>query len=234
MKLEVKLKYYSKGYVVLKKVLNKQDLTNCKRQLINSYQKIFKKEIDSKNIHKFLAKCEHDKDWDRMYVAFKDVCKSKSFNKITKKLEALTKKIFNVSTRPLSLGYAIGIKDSKRTSYDWHQEKTYYSKIKKNTFHYQFPFFGKCSKSNGTMSVLEGSHSIGEISNYSYYRKFKKGVHSFIPKDIKLIKKHFKEKFINIEVGDVCIFHENIIHRSNVNKTNKIRFAGIQRQESIK
>ena len=56
MKLEVKLKYYSKGYVVLKKFINKQDLNNCKRELINNYKKVFKKEKQLKNIYNFLAK----------------------------------------------------------------------------------------------------------------------------------------------------------------------------------
>ena len=47
------------------------------------------------------------------------------------------------------------------------------------------------------------------------------------------MKKYFKEKFLNMNVSDVCIFHEHLIHRSNINKTNKIRFAGINRQLAI-
>jgi len=233
MNEELKYKYYSKGFVIIKNVLRKKDLDECKKQILNSYKRVFNKELDYKNIHNFLTKCENNKEWDKMYVAFKDVCKSKSFLNISKKLEVLSSKFFNTRTKLITTAYAIGIKNSKRTSYDWHQEKTYYSKIKKKTFHYQFPFFEKCYKSNGTMSVLEGSHSLGEILNYSYNRKFKRGVYSYIPKDIKLIKKYFREKFLNMDLGDVCIFHENIIHKSNINKTNKIRFAGIVRQQAI-
>ena len=233
MNEELKYKYYSKGFVIIKNVLRKKDLDECKKQILNSYKRVFNKELDYKNIHNFLTKCENNKEWDKMYVAFKDVCKSKSFFNISKKLGALSKKFFNTRTKLITAAYAIGIKNSKRTSYDWHQEKTYYSKIKKKTFHYQFPFFEKCYKSNGTMSVLEGSHSLGEILNYSYNRKFKRGVYSYIPKDIKLIKKYFREKFLNMDLGDVCIFHENIVHRTNVNKTNKIRFAGIIRQQAL-
>lgn len=233
MNEELKYKYYSKGFVILKNVLRKKDLDECKKQILNSYKKIFNKELNYKNIHNFLTECENNKEWDKMYVAFKDVCKSKSFLNIAKKLEVLSSKFFNTRTKLITTGYAIGIKNSKRTSYDWHQEKTYYSKIKQKTFHYQFPFFEKCYKSNGTMSVLEGSHALGEILNYSYNRKFKKGVYSYIPKDIELIKKYFREKFLNMDLGDICIFHENIIHKSNINKTNKIRFAGIIRQQAI-
>ena len=54
-----------------------------------------------------------------------------------------------------------------------------------------------------------------------------------MPNDIKLMKKFFKEKFLIMDLGDVCIFHEHIIHRSNKNKTNKIRFAGINRQQVL-
>ena len=231
MNLKLKYEYYSKGYVVIKNVLNKKDLHECRKQLLISYKKIFNQNITYKNIHKLLTEYEDKKEWDKMYDAFKDVCKSRPFLKISKKLEAVSKNFFNVKTKTLTCAYAIGIKNSKRTGYDWHQEKTYYSKIKKKTFHYQFPFFEKCNKSNGTMSVLESSHSLGEIANYSYNRKFKKGVYSYIPDDIKLMKKYFKERFLSMDIGDVCIFHEHIIHRSNVNKTNKIRFAGINRQQ---
>lgn len=233
MNKELKYKYYSKGYIVLKGILSKKDLDDCKKQLLISYKKIFNKELDYKNLHVFLTKCERNKEWDKMYVAFKEVCKSKSFYNISKKLEIFSKNFFNVKTKPVTASYAIGIKNSKRTSYNWHQEKTYYSKIKKDTFHYQFPFFEKCSKSNGTMSVLEGSHTIGRILDYTCSRKFKKGVPSYIPKDIKLMKKHFKEKYLNMDLGDICIFHENIVHKTNVNKTNKIRFAGIIRQQAL-
>ncbi|WP_440692185.1 phytanoyl-CoA dioxygenase family protein [Candidatus Pelagibacter sp. HIMB1695] len=233
MILRLKYDYYSKGYVIIRNVLNKKDLDKCKDQLILSYKKILRENINYNNIHELLTKYEKNKEWDKLYIAFKDACQSKPFLRMSKKLENLTKNFFNVKTKTLTCAYAIGIKNSKRTSYDWHQEKTYYSKIRKKTFHYQFPFFEKCIKLNGTMSVLEGSHTLGEISNYTYNRKFKKGVYSYIPKDIKLMQKYFKEKFLNMNIGDVCIFHENLIHRSNINKTNKVRFAGINRQQAI-
>ena len=54
---------------------------------------------------------------------------------------------------------AIGLNDNlKRISYDWHQEKPYYSDI--TTIHFQFPILNQCTKKNGTMSVLSGSHKI--------------------------------------------------------------------------
>ena len=83
MNKELKYKYYSKGFVILKNVLRKKDLDECKKQILNSYKKIFNKELNYKNIHNFLTECENNKEWDKMYVAFKDVCKSKSFLKFS-------------------------------------------------------------------------------------------------------------------------------------------------------
>ena len=81
------------------------------------------------------------KEWDKMYDAFKNARNSKAFLKISKKLEALTKNFFNIKTKKLTCGYAIGIKNSQRTNYNWHQEKTYYSNIKKKNFSLSISFF---------------------------------------------------------------------------------------------
>ena len=84
------------------------------------------------------------------------------------------------------------------------------------------------------MSVLEGSHQMGRIENINYKRKNKNSVYSYVPKKINHFKKIYKEKFINLKLGDVCIFHQNIIHRSNINITKKVRFAGIVRLAVLK
>jgi hypothetical protein len=38
-----------------------------------------------------------------------------------------------------------------------------------------------------------------------------------------------KRNFFNMKLTDLAIFHENLIHKSNKNFTNKIRFSGIIR-----
>ena len=138
MNRSAKYQYYSKGYVVIKNVLNRRDLNECKKQTILSYNKILDKNINYKNIHKLLTEYENKKEWDKMYDAFNNVRNSKAFLKISKKLETLTKNFFNIKAKKLTCGYAIGIKNSKRTSYNWHQEKTYYSK---KNFSLSIPFF---------------------------------------------------------------------------------------------
>lgn len=140
-------------------------------------------------------------------------------------------KLFDLKTKTISTGYAIGVKNSLRTSYNWHQEKSYYKKI--DTIHFQFPFLNACTKKNGTMSVLQGSHTLGVINNTNYKRLHKKSIYSHIPKEIPKMKKFYKEKHLVMKIGDICVFNQNIVHRSNKNLSNKIRFAGISRQKII-
>ena len=84
MNIKAKYQYYSKGYVIIKNVLNRRDLNECKRQLILSYNKSLDKNINYKNIHKLLTEYENKKEWDKMYDAFKNARNSKAFLKISK------------------------------------------------------------------------------------------------------------------------------------------------------
>ena len=131
----------------------------------------------------------------------------------------------------INAGLNIGIKDSKRTAYRWHQEKPYYKNI--STIHFQFPILNAFSKKNGTMSVLSGSHKLGFIKKTITSQQHKKSVYSYIPKDIRKIEKKFVEKSIIMKLKDIVVFDENVLHRSNKNLTNKIRFAGTVRCQII-
>ena len=224
-------RYLTNGYCIIKNFLNKSELKQCRDEIIKSYKKELNNQINYNNIDKLLHFHEKKKDWDKMYIALKNASKSAPFKKISKKFKSLSKKIFKLNTKTINVGYAIGMKATNRTSYDWHQEKSYYSQIE--TIHYQFPFFRSLNKKNGTMSFLEKSHILGTIKNLRNNKRHKKAISTLIPNDIKNIKNFCDEKFLNIKLGDVCIFHQNIIHRSNSNMTSKIRFAGIVRQSVL-
>ena len=94
-------------------------------------------------------------------------------------------------------------------------------------------FFLPLRKSNGTMSVLTGSHKIGFIKKVKNVKLSKKSINSFVPKNITALKKKYSEKFINMNLRDVVLFNENIIHKTNNNISNKIRFACIIRFAEI-
>lgn len=227
MNQNFKFEYTKNGYYIFRDVLNRTELKKCRNALIKIYNQELDKRIDDKNFDKLISKHEQKKNWDKMYLAFSKINMSQPFVKIVKRLKSFTKKNFQIQTKKITSAYAIGIKGSTRTNYEWHQEKSYYPNH--DIINYQFAFLRSLNKNNGTMSVLEGSHLLGKISKLNYMRKHKKSTYSYVPKEIKKIKNYYKEKFIKLNVGDVCVFHENILHKSNINKTNKVRFAGVVR-----
>jgi len=83
------------------------------------------------------------------------------------------------------------------------------------------------------MSILSGSHKLGFIKKTITNQRHKKSVYSYIPKDIRKIEKKFVEKSIIMKLKDIVVFDENVLHRSNKNLTNKIRFAGTVRCQII-
>ena len=108
----------------------------------------------------------------------------------------------------------------KRNSLDWHQDSSYYEMTS--------PKFnsGVCwisitnnTKLNGTLQFLPGSHIKG-----FYYSKKNKSKQN-VSEQNKLIVKKKKIKNLNSNSGDVSFFHINMIHKSGVNTSKKIRFT---------
>ena len=232
-KLLYKKNFTRDGYVIIRNFLNKKDISKLKKDLIDSYKKNLNKNITKRSIDNIIVKYEKDKRWDELYYAFKKYNNSRIFKEISKKFSKLAI-IFiekKKKTKLINAGINIGIKNSKRTAYKWHQEKPYYKNI--STIHFQFPILNAFSKKNGTMSVLTGSHKLGFVKKITTSQPHKKSVYSYIPKNIKKIEKKFVEKAIIMKLKDIVVFDENVLHRSNKNLTNKVRFAGTARYKII-
>jgi ectoine hydroxylase-related dioxygenase (phytanoyl-CoA dioxygenase family) len=220
-------KFSKDGYVVIKNFFNQREINDFEKQLLSTYSKYLNVSLNKKNIHSTVLSNESNGNHDSLYKALISYTKKKPFKSASKKLTKLSKLFFNKNFKPIASGMAIGINKSKRTAYEWHQEKPYYKEI--STIHYQFPILNLCNRINGTMSVLAGSHNLGFIKEVVNLKFSKKSINSFVPKRIKQIKKKYPEKFINMKLTDVVLFNENIVHRSNSNISNKVRFAGIIR-----
>ena len=79
------------------------------------------------------------------------------------------------------------------------------------------------------MSVLKGSHTLGFQENLNNYKIHNKAINSFVPKNITKLKKDFKEVHVNLNKNDLVIFSQFLLHKTNNNNTNKIRFAANMR-----
>lgn len=231
-KMNKEKSYFEKnGYVILKDFLSIKETGDLKKMLIDGYKKYLEVDVSEDNISQKIVDYEKKGFHDQLYSAFKAIHSSSYFKKIGQKLSEFSKKELNLNTKLINTGYAIGIKDAKRTAYDWHQEKPYYKNI--NTIHFQFPMIYPCNEKNGTMSVLEGSHTLGYIKDVSNVKLDKKSVNSFVPKQMDEYLDIYPEKSINMSLRDVAIFDQNIIHRTNKSYVEEVRFAGIIRLEVI-
>lgn len=226
-----KHEFFKNGYSIIKNFLSPEDVENFKYMLVDGYGAILKENITLENISKVISKYEKDGLYDKLYEAFKNNISSHHFVKMGKKFSNYVSKNFGLNTKLISTGYAIGIKDAKRTSYDWHQEKPYYDK--EETIHLQFPMIYPCNEKNGTMSVLEGSQKLGYVKETSSIQQGKKTVYSYVPKKITDYINVYPERYINMSIRDAAIFDQNLIHRTNKNSVDDVRFAGIVRLQVI-
>ena len=60
----------------------------------------------------------------------------------------------------------------------------------------------------------------------------KKSINTLKPSNIEKIKNKYVKKHIAMNLGDACMFNENIVHRSNKSYTKMIRFVPIIRLKS--
>ena len=227
-----KNKFSKNGYVIIRNFFNMKEIDLFESHLLRVYSKHLNVNLNKKTIHSTVLEHENKKNYNTLYKALKSYCKTKPFKLTSVKLRKLSKLFFDNNYKHITSGMAIGMNKSKRTSYNWHQEKPYYKDI--STIHYQFPIFNACKSSNGTMSVLAGSHNLGFIKKVNNIKLSKKSINSYIPKEIKTIKNKYSEKFINMNLKDIVLFNENLIHRTNNNISNKVRFAGIIRLREYK
>ncbi|MDH5575976.1 MAG: phytanoyl-CoA dioxygenase family protein, partial [Nitrospirota bacterium] len=78
------------------------------------------------------------------------------------------------------------------------------------------------TRENGCLKILEGSHKMGRIDHV-----FDDGVSDsgVCPERLEVIKKRLPEVFVELESGDVVMFHCNTLHGSDDNESSHSRIA---------
>ena len=221
--------FHKNGYCVIKNKIPYKNLKNIEKNFFFTYSKLLNTRVNKKNYSDIVLNFERSKKFDELYAALNKFSSSREMLSLNNFFKKILISIFKKNFKLVGTGMAIGLNNSARTAYRWHQEKPYYPKIK--TIHFQFPILTECNKKNGTMSVLSGSNKEGFIKSVKNIKKHKKSVNSFVPTNIKKLKKKYKEKFIEMKRKDLVMFHENIIHKTNKNISSKIRLACIFRYE---
>ena len=91
-----------------------------------------------------------------------------------------------------------------------------------------FPFLRPSTIRNGTMSALEGSHVEGPLPSWRS-KASDNSYTDFVPENLEELKLKYVEVAFHLELGDVVLFHKDLVHKSNANKSAALRPPGVIR-----
>jgi hypothetical protein len=123
----------------------------------------------------------------------------------------------------------LGIPADERLTYSWHQESSYIPTVS-NLYNVWIPLFNESTSKNGAMSVLTGSNKLGQVE---YNRIDKPNGFCDLTIDVEKLTPKYPEHFCHITPGDGILFDKNLIHRSNLNISDKVRFSLVIRSGYI-
>jgi ectoine hydroxylase-related dioxygenase (phytanoyl-CoA dioxygenase family) len=114
-----------------------------------------------------------------------------------------------------------------RLVYNFHQESNYMKGFS-DIINVHYPLLRTSNAQNGTMSILPGTHKLGTLE-YQKSRNSKDSYTDLLPKNMSEIIGSFPELHCYLEVGDVILFHKDLVHKSNYNSSALCRPVGIYR-----
>ncbi|XP_041370445.1 L-proline trans-4-hydroxylase-like [Gigantopelta aegis] len=104
----------------------------------------------------------------------------------------------------------------------WHQDYGYwyqYGCLKPDMLT-MFIAYDKCTKENGCLEILVGSHQYGRVDHLMI-----SGQQGADPKRVGHIAKHTESQFVELNPGDALFFHCNVLHQSQPNTSPNRRWA---------
>lgn len=116
----------------------------------------------------------------------------------------------------------------ERFDYPWHQDGAYYSWAK-DMLTLWFPVNRAVKRETGTISLIPGSHCAQSRGTKTYV---KHGFFRQIESEINSAEAE-KETFVEIDAGDCCLMHGDLVHRSVPNRSNSPRVAGVLRLVNV-
>lgn len=225
-KSEMKDFYEAYGYITLKNVIPSELLAEIRNDLTTIFSK-YSTTNDNPVDSAILSLDKSDKP--KLYEFHIATSKCVSFKATSAFFSNLLKGISGSDAPVLEIasGWLLSIAKDGRLVYDFHQESNYMKGFR-DIFNVHYPLFRTSTLDNGTMSILPGSHHYGTLS-FSKSRISNDSYTDLIPTDINEITSELPELHCYLELGDVVIFHKDLIHKSNFNGSSLCRPVGVSR-----
>lgn len=218
--------YDAYGYISLKSVIPSDLLADIRSDLsaiFGTYSTDRAHPVDSAILN--LDKADKPKLYELHIAASKCVsfkATSVFFSKLLKGISGNDSPVLEIAA-----GFLLSIAKDNRLVYDFHQESNYMKGFG-DIFNVHYPLFRTSTTDNGTMSILPSSHHQGTLS-FSKRRISTDAYTDLIPTNIDEITSELPELHCYLEVGDVVIFHKDLIHKSNFNASSLCRPVGVSR-----
>jgi ectoine hydroxylase-related dioxygenase (phytanoyl-CoA dioxygenase family) len=119
----------------------------------------------------------------------------------------------------------LGLPADERLTYSWHQESSYVPTVS-TVYTLWTPLFNPSTIENGAMSVLSGTHKLGNIG---YTRVDKPQGYCDLVVNTKELVLKYPEHFCCNSPDDGILFDKDLVHRSNFNATDKVRVSLVLR-----
>lgn len=108
-------------------------------------------------------------------------------------------------------------------AWEWHQDYGYWYRnefLLPNQLISVMTALTKATKENGCLQVLKGSHKTGRFEHFFVGEQRGADMHF-----VNLAMKHFELQYVELEPGDVLIFHSNLLHTSAANDSDFARWS---------
>ncbi len=143
-----------------------------------------------------------------------------------KLIEKSIKTLFNIEESPYYVMYNVCRMDppsDKKYILPWHQES--FSTIPEvQSVQLWAPLIGSNNAENGSIDILVGSHVGGVIPHYLKQSEDGDYTTFFLKNDQININK-YKKITVDMSPGQALLFHPNLIHKSNTNNSNRVRYS---------
>ncbi|MCL0045709.1 phytanoyl-CoA dioxygenase family protein [Nitrospinaceae bacterium] len=223
---EMQVFYSRYGYITLKRHIPSEYI----EYVVNDLKTIFEPYASDKQNPVDSAIINLDKkDKKHLYELHMAALKLTSLKRLTFFLGETVKSISggNAPVLEIVTSFLLNMPKDDRLVYDFHQESSYMKGFG-DIFNVHYPLFRTSTIENGTMSILPGTHKLGNLE-YEKSRKSNDSYTDLLPKNISEIIGSYPELHCYLEVGDVIFFHKYLTHKSNYNSSTLARLIGIQR-----
>lgn len=142
-----------------------------------------------------------------------------------------------LNTPPLGLvcespGFVPNLPQNKRRLYTWHSEQCWLP-YRRNFINSWVPLFRPKRELGGTMYVMPGSHQQQNwpfSEYYGYDNETLGDTGHYVQYEIPYSElKNYTEYCIQADPHDLVLFHQNMVHRSEINQSTDVSYILIQR-----